>query len=203
MFSVIIPGRPCITNMATVSANQFAFSLPAAPHFSHIVVFMLPGNELPPNTAAGVYMQLPGEQEFKFLGAIGNEKQSAIFRITLPGSTASTGDMDAMSDATMIPSQGGMPGDVNLGISVEETSNIQAQMEQLRSNPSRVSTTAKSQPSTKVLAQRIIKNAFNFLAGFAGSAGGQEVVPLKSFQDWWTKFERRIENDPGFLERDE
>jgi hypothetical protein len=29
------------------------------------------------------------------------------------------------------------------------------------------------------------------------------VVPLRSFQDWWTKFERKIENDPGFLERDE
>jgi hypothetical protein len=58
-------------------------------------------------------------------------------------------------------------------------------------------------PSTKLLAQRIIKDAFNFLASFAGGRSGQEVVPLKSFQDWWTKFERRIENDPGFLERDE
>jgi hypothetical protein len=55
-----------------------------------------------------------------------------------------------------------------------------------------------------VLAQKIIKNAFNFLASFAGNGpGGSEVVPLKSFQDWWAKFEKRIERDPGFLERDE
>jgi protein Hikeshi len=60
----------------------------------------------------------------------------------------------------------------------------------------------RAPPPTKLLAQRIIKNAFNFLASFAGGSGGQEVVPLKSFQDWWTKFERRVENDPGFLERD-
>lgn len=58
-------------------------------------------------------------------------------------------------------------------------------------------------PSTKLLAQRIIKNAFNFLASFSGGQDGQEVVPLKSFQDWWARFERRVENDPGFLERDE
>lgn len=60
-------------------------------------------------------------------------------------------------------------------------------------------------PQTKKLAQRIIKDAFNFLASFVGTAGpgGQEVVPLKSFQDWWVKFERKVQNDPGFLERDD
>lgn len=57
-------------------------------------------------------------------------------------------------------------------------------------------------PSTKVLAQRIIKNAFNFLASFAGGEEGREMVPLKSFRDWWVKFEKRVELDPGFLERD-
>jgi len=61
---------------------------------------------------------------------------------------------------------------------------------------------ARRPPKTKILAQRIIKNAFNFLASFAGGAGGSEMVPLKAFQEWWAKFERRVENDPGFLERD-
>ena len=56
---------------------------------------------------------------------------------------------------------------------------------------------------TLVLAQRIIKNAFNFLASFSGNvAGGVEVVPLKAFEEWWKKFEARVKNDPGFLERD-
>lgn len=63
-------------------------------------------------------------------------------------------------------------------------------------------TLARRPPTTKVLAQRIIKNAFNFLASFAGGAGGSEMVPLKAFREWWVKFERRVENDPGFLERD-
>jgi hypothetical protein len=55
---------------------------------------------------------------------------------------------------------------------------------------------------TKVLAQRIIANAFNFLASFSsGGPTGRETVPLKSFQEWWKKFEGKIERDPSFLER--
>ena len=55
---------------------------------------------------------------------------------------------------------------------------------------------------TTQLAQRIIKNAFNFLASFSGNlANGVEVVPLKAFEEWWRKFEGRIKSDPGFLER--
>ena len=150
-------------------------------------MFLLPGNTLPPDAAAGVYLQLPG-QEFKFLGAIANDKQSAIFKVNLP---------------TQSPSAMGSPGpDVNVGISVDPVANVQSQMAQLQSEQQHSSA---GKPSTKVLAQRIIKNAFNFLAGFSGRVGegGVEVVPLKSFEDWWRKFERRVEMDPGFLERDD
>ena len=44
------------------------------------------------------------------------------------------------------------------------------------------------------------------LASFAESdpnRKGEDVVPLKSFRDWWTKFERRIDMDPSFLERED
>lgn len=112
-------------------------------------------------------------------------------------------------------------GEIKLGISVEPIANIQAQLATLHPQPqpqpqiqsqhphspdpalSTMMVVHRPPPQTKVLAQRIIKDAFNFLASFAGGGGpgGQEVVPLKSFQDWWTKFERKVENDPGFLER--
>lgn len=103
-----------------------------------------------------------------------------------------------------------MNGDINLGISIEPAASIQAQLASIQqaslvavSSTGTPTAMVKRPPSTTVLAQRIIKNAFNFLASFAGGQGGKEVVPLRSFQDWWVKFERRIENDPGFLERDE
>ena len=204
MFSVILPGRPCLTNLVNVSPNQFAFTFPSNPHFSHIVVFMLPGNVLPPDTAAAVYIQLPGQVDFRLLGAIGNEKQSAIFRVSLPGSTAAeNGEVDMAIDGSNSTNGQSAAGDINLGISVESAANVHSQLALLQTGPSMSNALVRRPPSTKILAQRIIKNAFNFLASFAGGLGGQEVVPLKSFQDWWTKFERRIENDPGFLERDE
>jgi len=172
--------------MSTVSANQFAVSLPTTPAFHNIGVFLHPSQLLPPDMAAGVYMQLPGAQGFQFLGAIANEKPSALFKVNLPPQVV---------------------GEINLGISVEPVQNIQAQLQQLQQQGSTGGGGGKAgtaAPDARLLAQRIIKNAFNFLAGFAGNtANGIEVVPLKSFQDWWTKFERRVQNDPGFLERDE
>ncbi|ETI21395.1 hypothetical protein G647_07742 [Cladophialophora carrionii CBS 160.54] len=200
MFGVFVPTRPVIPEMATVGPNQFAVSFPATPPFHNVGVFLHPNSPLPPDTAAGVYMQLPGAPGFRFLGALANEKPSALFRVNLPTTTAAAA-----------------VGDVNLGVSVEPVQNIQAQMAQLQqqqqqplsplsptSNNNDAALPKRPPPDTRVLAQRIIKNAFNFLASFAGNtANGIEVVPLKSFQDWWAKFERKVQNDPGFLERDE
>ena len=108
-----------------------------------------------------------------------------------------------------------------LGISVEPSSSVMAQMSSLpasRANaainePSNALVVARPPPpppNTLQLAQRIIKNAFNFLASFSGNvpvpgvagAAGVEVVPLKAFEDWWRKFEGRVRSDPGFLMRD-
>lgn len=188
MFSLILPGRPCLTNIITVEPpTKFAFTFPSQPSFSHIVVFLLPGNVLPPDAAAGVHVQFPGSPDFRFLGAIANEKQSAIFKVSAP-----------VQNAT-----GPIAGYITLGISIEPVASIQAQMATLEQQGSSSTALVKAPPSTKVLAQRIIENAFNFLASFSGNMGGNEVVPLRSFQDWWRKFEARIDNDPGFLERDE
>lgn len=109
------------------------------------------------------------------------------------------------------------PSDITVGISIEDATAVTAQLSALSPTQtlqtkspssaltlSHLAASPTSAIQTKVLAQRIIKNAFNFLASFAGTvgAGGEEVVPLRSFRDWWVKFERRIENEPGFLEKD-
>jgi len=219
-FGLILPSRPVLVNATVISVTQYAFTFPSNPTFSHIVVFLLPGTFLPDDSLAGVYVQIPGSTSgFRLLGAIGSEKQSAIFKVTgcsgkaedsaVNGLDRGNGTEDEMFVDTTTAFE-----NVTVGISIEPAATIAAQLETLEgSNGSppltalMVSTGRQQRPtplSTKILAQRIIKNAFNFLASFAGTtgAGGQEVVPLKSFQDWWSKFERRIENDPGFLERD-
>ncbi|EON60983.1 hypothetical protein W97_00193 [Coniosporium apollinis CBS 100218] len=207
MFGVIVSGRPVYTESQPVTPTSVAFALPAAPAFSHIVVFLLPGAALPPETGAAVYIQLPGSTDFRLLGAIANEKQSAIFKINNTGASLNAGPDDAMTDEGA-PSTGA-GGSITLGISVEPAAQIATALASLKA-PAQPTTgqelarpqaqfgAAVSPVTTKILAQRIIRNAFNFLASF-----GSETVPLKAFQEWWKKFEAKVERDPGFLERDE
>lgn len=231
MFSVVIPGRPCLTDISTVDVQpgaqptKFAFTFPASPKFNHIVVFFLPGTVLPQDTAAAIYLQTPNSKptpngpEFQFLGAIGNEKPSAIFKVGSGGGQPRLTEAqqeDEMLDEDANPSHDAGAGQVVLGISIEPAQSVAAQMAALSAQRESSTTTSstdlvrlppqKKQITTKVLAQRVIGNAFNFLASFAESdpsKRGEEVIPLKSFRDWWTKFERRIEMDPTFLERED
>lgn len=123
-------------------------------------------------------------------------------------------------DAPEGPTGAGGGGELTIGISVESADSVSAQMASLSSASSAAASNsaaggqgsgalvlakppAQQRPDTLLLAQRIIKNAFNFLASFSGNvAGGVEVVPLKAFEEWWKKFEGRVRSDPGFLERD-
>jgi hypothetical protein len=225
MFSVVIPGRPCLTDIIAVDdqATKFAFTIPLSPSFSELVVFFLPGTVLPPNTGAAIYAQLPDPttgqpSDFRFIGALANEKPSGIFTVRSPSTGART---EAEEEDDMLDEGGNTAanaGVLTLGISIEEVQAIAPQLAALeaegassgqdRSGSSMALVTqgsgqAQRQISTKVLAQRIIGYAFNYLASFAESYKGQDVVPLKSFRDWWTKFERRIDNDPTFLERED
>lgn len=210
MFGVIISGRPCLTEPQAISETQFAFAIPSQPSFSHIVVFLLPGTSLPDGTAAAVYAQLPGSTEYKLLGAIANEKPSAIFKINnKAGGPAGggLGDDDAMVDEGPSPAILGAVGNIMLGISVEAAQVVAANLEHLKAQRAAASATpssglelvrrGESTIDRKVLAQRIIKNCYDFLTSW----GTGDTVPLKAFQTWWTKFENKIERDPGFLER--
>lgn len=266
MFGLIIPSRPLLP-FSIISPTQHAITIPTAPTFTHLVVFLLPGSILPANSAAAIYLSFTGVAgPFRLLGALTPEKQSAIFRVRSGGGGGREGgrrkqgnqeggrgedesigggmheiatadgmhevDMDADDDATAAEAAvgGSEPAaeteQVMLGIAIDAAESVAAQLADLRARASTSTaavsddrsndvengiggagsmalvTMADAPPSTKILAQRIIRNAFNFLASFAAAdEGGGEVVPLKSFQDWWIRFERRIDVDPGFLER--
>jgi len=221
MFSVVIPGRPCLTDIVAVDgqpngqATKFAFTIPVSSSLNEIVVFFLPGTTLPPNTGAAIYAQLPNPStnqptDFRFIGALANEKPSGIFTVRQNPNAPHRSEAEEEDD--MLDEAGANSGGVmTLGISIEEVQNIAPQLAALEAeSPSQNMSTAlvtqavgQRQISTKVLAQRIIGSAFNFLASFAESDKGQDVVPLKSFHNWWAKFERRIEVDPTFLERED
>lgn len=213
MFGLVISGRPVQTNPLTPSPGKYAFQIPSSPPFSHIAIFLLPGTQLPSDQAAAIYVQVPPSQEFKLVGAIANEKQSAIIKIrnssfsTQPNGTAVVNDVDEMVDddatSTTAPT-----GDIVLGLSIEPAAQIATQLDALKATatatptaPSSMSMALVRTPSrvtTKVLAQRIIGNAFNYLGSFEGADG---KVPMRSFQEWWRKFEKKVDMDPSFLER--
>ncbi|KAL4887630.1 hypothetical protein BJY04DRAFT_176325 [Aspergillus karnatakaensis] len=224
MFSIILPGRPCLTDIVAIDpqptgqATKYAFTFPLQPSFSELVVFFLPGTVLPTDTAAAIYIQYPGA-EFKFIGALANEKPSALITVKPPRRTEDQ-DEDEMLDEGGVGGNNGEGGTVTVGISIEGVQVVAPLLATLEAEKASTGTTGTTGPSTdlirqtpqqkgistKVLAQRIIGNAFNFLASFAAgdSTGrGNEVVPLKAFQDWWTKFERRVNLDPTFLERED
>ena len=211
MFGLIISGRPVDAAPQAITESQFAFRIPPVPSFSHIVVFLLPGTQLPDGTAALVYVQIPPSQEFKFLGGIGPGKESAIFKVSgLKNGGSNELDGDAMTDDAGQPSantNGTVPAgaDIVVGVSIEPAAQVEAQMSSLKEPTGvppmalvRQQSATGGKVTTKVLAQRIIGNAFNFLSSF-----GSDTVPLKAFQEWWTKFERKVELDPSFLEREQ
>ncbi|TVY38457.1 Protein OPI10 [Lachnellula subtilissima] len=220
LFGLIPTGRPPILSPSAAPAQtSFVYNIPVVPSrpFSHIVVFLLPGIVLPPNTAAAVYISLPTANantgpNFKFLGGIGPGKESAIFKVSGLTSAANGAGAEVDMDA---PLAGAGGAEITIGISVETADSVSAQMAALSTNTGAtgvggeqsaalvLAKAPQQRPDTLVLAQRIIKNAFNFLASFSGNvAGGIEVVPLKAFEEWWKKFEGRLRSDPEFLERD-
>ncbi|KAG9808614.1 hypothetical protein KCU63_g21934, partial [Aureobasidium melanogenum] len=128
-------------------------------------------------------------------------RPSTMFKINTGNNAApGGGDDQLMLDETPEGVAIGGPAIV-VGIEIQPAEQVKALLAEQKAKsstqlvPLRQSATA-SPVTTKVLAQRIIANAFNFLASF-----GSDTVPLKAFEAWWTKFESKVNNDPSFLER--
>ncbi|KXH59607.1 hypothetical protein CSAL01_04363 [Colletotrichum salicis] len=198
LFGIVPAGQPLQTSPTSApSETSFLYSISAARPFSHITVMLLPGIVLPPDTAAAIYFATAADvtaatatgqpPNFKFLGGIGTGKESATFKLNAGNSNANNNN-------------GGDPS-VMIGVSVEPAESVFSRIQEISAN--KTSSSGATGPSTQLLAQNIIKNAFNFLASFSGTAGpgGVEVVPLKAFEEWWKKFESRVRSDPSFLER--
>lgn len=200
IFGVLPAGLPLLTTpSSTPTPTSLLYELPTAKSFSHIVVFLLPNVKLPEESAAAIYIATTAEvaaaqaegrsPNFRFLGGVGPGKESAVFKVNWTGCGSGSG--------------------LIIGIEVENGQAVSQRMQELALTRSSASSGCKdlagssSQPSTSVLAQRIIQNAFNFLTSFSGTTGpeGVEVVPLKAFQEWWHKFESRVRADPSFLEK--
>ncbi|EGR52110.1 uncharacterized protein TRIREDRAFT_55421 [Trichoderma reesei QM6a] len=202
LFGIVPAGHPLITApTSSPSPTSFLYALPTNKPFSHIVVFLLPGIALPDNSAAAIYLTTAREAaaspapNFRFLGAIGPGKESAMFKVAAGAGSETSSDGGLMIGISVEPADAVAP-------RLQELAANKATQQQQASSTSSQSSSSSPVP-TVVLAQRIIQNAFNFLASFSGTAGpgGVEVVPLRAFEEWWRKFESRVRSDPSFLEK--
>lgn len=200
MFGYICRGRPVETNLSQVEPTKFVFKVEDASRINHIALFMLPGAQLPIDMAAAVYAQLPGKQEFSLLGALTATKQSAIFRLDM-GTTASViNDVDDMVDEDPVSSSAS-ESTITFGISIEAVAQVEQYIASQRiaaRRPKEITSSAPPPSSSDVatLANGIITNAYNYLASFVDPQG---KVPIKTFDDWWSKFKSRLSADPEFV----
>ncbi|KAJ2909435.1 hypothetical protein GGI21_001888, partial [Coemansia aciculifera] len=104
MFGCIVAGRLVQTNLQQVDVNKYVFELPDAHNINHIVVFLLGTIPFDAGYAATVHLLWPNKS-WQILGALSNDKPSAIFRLK---STLSP------EEAANIPSI-----NAELGISIE------------------------------------------------------------------------------------
>lgn len=220
MFGLVISGRP-LEAPAQISETQYVFRIPSTPSFSHLTLFQLPNTALPDGAGATVWIQLPQSPDFKLLGALTPQKQSAIFKLLGVGNTGSHGGVvgqdDAMVDeaAPAAAASAAPAGEIVLGVSLEPAAAVEQQLATLlpsaptdprsalvrQQQPTPVASGAVAGVSpgvVKSLAQKIMRSAFDFCTSY----GDGQTVPVKALEGWWNKYEKRLELDPSFLERE-
>ncbi|KAJ2711383.1 hypothetical protein H4R19_003272 [Coemansia spiralis] len=192
MFGCIVAGRLVQTNLRQVDVNKYVFELPEVDSINHIVVFLLGTVPFEPGCAATVHLLWPN-REWQCLGALSNNKPSAIFRLKAAAGTQ-----------PVAPGAG-----AELGISIEP---IQA-VEQQIPPPSQALVPAAQATGTLPLqtarqfAERALQNLYDYATSFAtrpdatmgllGSGAAVQVLPVKVFDDWFRSFTNKIQRDPA------
>lgn len=189
MFGVIVSGRLAQVDFQNVDVNKFLTTIPDADSVNHIVVFMTGTAALPIGMGGSVYFSWPDPNsppQWQYLGAISNEKPSAIFRITKlkqsAGDVVPTGFGFSQSIVSKV---------AQIGISIEPLSQI-SQM-----TPA-VSSTFND--NFAAFTTRTAEHLFNFVSSFAKTLPGttEQVVPLLAIQQWYQNYSRKLELNPGF-----
>ncbi|KAJ2697019.1 hypothetical protein H4218_004237 [Coemansia sp. IMI 209128] len=196
MFGCIVAGRLVQTNLQQVDVNKYVFELPDAHSINHIVVFLLGTVPFEPGYAATVHLLWPNKS-WQMLGALSNDKPSAIFRLK----------------ATITPEEAAsMPGvNAELGISIEPIEAVEQQLQQMRQQPgasNNAMVVAQKQQSPSAqgalqFAERTLQSLFDYAMSFAtrpdasmgafGSGAAVQVLPVKAFEDWYNNFLRKIQ----------
>ncbi|KAK0398226.1 hypothetical protein QR680_002484 [Steinernema hermaphroditum] len=182
VFGVIAAGRAVETNCTRVSDTEFLFELPQASTINHIVIFLTGAVSLPNEYGASVYARWPqmdggdGHGDWHFLGALTNNKPSAMFRF------GQVNHQSASAGKSMFVSGSASAGSVLLGIQITPVAELQQKF------------------TTKMLT-----NLFNHMQSHVvpmvnpqAPTQSVEVVPIRVVEEWFNKFQHRLKMNPDF-----
>ena len=196
MFGLIVSGRLVSTNWEQISPTNVVSEIVDADNVNHIVIFLTGAIPFPDDMGGAVYFAWPqpggGEPVWQLLGSISNAKPSAIFRI----SRLKQSD-ENLSSTNSFLGQGRGRTNAVVGISVEPLITLQGLTPAAQTEAAKVSTFME-------FGQKMVENLFNYASSFAVAGGemrarsGETFVPFSCLQQWYSNFERRLQNDPNF-----
>jgi len=199
MFGLIVSGRLVSTNWEQASPTNVITEITDADSVNHVVIFLTGAVPFPEGMGGAVYFCWPqpdgAGQAWQLLGHITNTKPSAIFRI----SRLKKGTNDENQNMTNSFMNLGQSPRLNamVGISVEPLVNLEGQTPAAMTEATNVSTFME-------FSQKMLENLFNYSSSFAVSAAelrggpGDSFVPFSALQQWYTNFERRLQQNPYF-----
>ncbi|WRT65332.1 uncharacterized protein IL334_002275 [Kwoniella shivajii] len=192
MFGAIVAGRLVQTNLQQIDETHFVFPLEQPYEINHLTVFLLGTVPFPEGYGASVHFAWPGK-DYIPLGVLTNSKPSAIYRLRshLPP--------DAPTGQPSPPAQ--------LGIEIAPLPSLESILAGLSGQGESKSAEVVKKVEVGKIAEKVVKNLFNYLHSFGGEIKltPETPIPLSVFQQWYTNFTRKIENDKGaaFLDRED
>jgi protein Hikeshi len=157
-----------------------------------------PSSAWPPGYSAAIYLQFKEDLtgEWRYLGAIGEGKESAFFKVQVPESIANRFEILSAS----------------IGISILPTMNLPGPSSSLivprslASSSSSVTATIASAKESLTVAKKLLDNFINYALSYSRTftvdSGNESYIPAKIITDWYNNTVRKAQMDPiGFYNK--
>ena len=172
-----------------VDDSRFLINIADADNLNYLVIFLTGSIPLPLGLAGGVYFSWPDPSsppKWQHIGYISNAKPSSIFKIS------QLKKLHEMEDSSIGQIFGAcqISHTAQIGISIEPESSLVQQQCDVN--------------SSYVFGKTILENFVNFASSYTITQSqmspnpSETYVPLSTLTNWFTNFQRRLEQNPNF-----